>query len=340
LASESTFSFRQGFPALALALTLLPGCDLLPPEYEKYWVQAQREAIVLLASITGTKLPGPRASASPSPSSSPAVVADGSSDYGSQNARNAKANAEFLHEVYRVVFNREPKDRSEFGNLVDSMNQGASIEGMYNGFTHSADYRKLELINSAASPEALRTFGEELALLESELPTPTDPETLVTPPGEEPGSVHAAEKPKADGVNVIEYGKPAQPGVTATPAPTASAVTAPAGGVMSPEVKALSERYIKAFVGTSIFTLKRVIGDEALRVLSAKKDSGEKLALWYSRWVGHMASRNVDFGIALRNNPDEQFHYKWALTAGEDKLKWEVLNRLHRVLNDANRQKQ
>ena len=77
-----------------------------------------------------------------------------------------------------------------------------------------------------------------------------------------------------------------------------------------------------------------------MTLMTVKKEYPEKMALWYSRWVVHMASRNVDFGVALRNKPDEAFHYKWALTAAEDRLKWEVLNRVHRVLNEANRQKQ
>jgi hypothetical protein len=94
------------------------------------------------------------------------------------------------------------------------------------------------------------------------------------------------------------------------------------------------------FVGASIFTLKRVLGDEAIKVMAAKAEYKEKFALWYSKWVVHMASRNVDFGIGLRNKPDEAFHYKWAVEASPEKLKWEVLNRLHRVLNEANRQKQ
>lgn len=289
-----------------MLMTFLSGCDAIPPEYEKYWVQLQKEWAAMLTVLTGGKAPG--AQASPKPSEAPNPVAE---DFSSQNARNAKSNAELLHEVFVVVFIREPKDRGEFGSLVDSMNQGASIEGMYNGFTHSSDYRRLELANAGASPEALQAFGEELAILEAELPTPVEFDAQAAP----------VDKPHADGVNVIEYGKAPQSGTRV-------------------DIKALSDKYTKQFVGASIYTLKRILGDEALRVITVKKEYPEKLALWYSKWVVHMAARGVDYGIALRNKPDEQFHYKWALSAGEDRVKWEVLNRVHRLLNEANRQKQ
>jgi hypothetical protein len=295
-------------------------------------VQLQKEWDALIVALSGGKPP----MAQPSPSPTP------SEEFGSKNARDAKVNAELLHEVYKVVFQREPKDRAEFGTLVDSMNQGASLEGMYNGFTHSTDYRKLETANSGASPEALQAFGEELAILEAELPTPVEFDNEATQPLAAAGE-GAAPPPTpvstlhADGVNVIEYGKVPEPGVTTAPTSEPKAV-ASAGA--KPDIKVLADRYTKQFVGASIFTLKRVLGDEALRVVAEKKEYPEKLALWYSKWVVHMAVRGVDFGISQRNKPDEEFHYKWALTAGEDRVNWEVLNRVHRVLNEANRQKQ
>ena len=73
----------------------------------------------------------------------------------SDAAAQAKENSELLQEVMRVVFNREPRDRAEFGTLLDTLNQGASIEGIYNGFTHSSDYRKIEVGNPGAKPDAL-----------------------------------------------------------------------------------------------------------------------------------------------------------------------------------------
>ncbi|MGK5082413.1 hypothetical protein WDW37_03830 [Bdellovibrionota bacterium FG-1] len=267
----------------------LSGCDVIPPEYEKQWIRLQKEWNAFVTVLSGGS--SPLAKSSPSPAAS-SVGGDGI--LGSPNAKMAKANAELLQEVYRIVFMHDPKDRSEFGSLVDSLNQGASFEGIYNGFVHSTEYRKVEMTNTGSSPEALKLFGEELALLEMELPKPIEFDSSQ-------GEVNRA----------------AEVNGSATPV----------------DAKALADRYTKQFVGASIYTLKRILGDEALRVMSVKREYPEKMAHWYSQWVIHMVSRGVDFGVSLRNSPDEQFHYKWALSASEDRVKWEVLNRLHRLIN-------
>ncbi len=209
-------------------------------------------------------------------------------------AKKSKANSEIFHEMFVVVFMREPKDRSEFGNWVDTLNQGASLEGVYNGLTHSEDYRRLEKTSPKASEKAVKAFREEITLLEIELSIPTQ---------------------------------------------------------------------LENFGLASLFTLKRVLSDEALKVLAAKNNVNKaalavngavvpaanpssakneesprvKLAGWYSKWAVHMAQKNVDFGVALRNKPDEAFHFKWATEVSEDQIVWEVLNRLHRILNEANK---
>jgi hypothetical protein len=115
--------------------------------------------------------------------------------------------------------------------------------------------------------------------------------------------------------------------------PTPSASSSP-----SPEVlqKALEDQYLKVFVGASIFTLKRVLCDEAMKVIASKNQYREKLGIWYSKWVGHMAQYHIDFGIGLRNQSDEDFHYQWAMKTSDDRIIWEVLNRLHRLLNEFN----
>jgi hypothetical protein len=300
--------------ALAAAAMLLSACDVIPPELEGGYLKLQRAFNAFVAGRSGAApRPAPSVSAGPSPSPPPASLAEA-------GARGAKANAELLHEIYQVVFLREPKDRAEFGSLVDSMNQGASLEGMYNGFVHSDEYRRLETAGTSASPGALKVFGEELARFESEFPTPVEFDEQGVP----------VKGSGADGVHVIEYGKP--------PRPAASPGAKPS---MSPEQRAaLAARYSAQFVGAPIYALKRILGDEALRVIEVKKAYPERLARWFSLWVVHMAGYKVDFGIAQRNLADESFHYQWALSAGEDRITWEVLNRVHRLLNEANRVKQ
>lgn len=307
------------FIALSIACAGLTACDWLPQEYKPHWTQFKREWDAMVVVLQGGESPLAKASpqvaqASPSPG-----VPQG--EYASFDANRAKVNAEILQEMFRVVLLRDPKDRAEFGSYVDTLNQGASLEGVYNGYTHSNDYRKLELTYSGASSEALTAFAQELAELELELPEPKMFD-------------EKAAKPLA---------MPVQPGVDIIPA---KAQELKFGAQPSPQpsskwdAKALADQYSKTFVGASIFTLKRLIGDEALELVTSKKDSPEKLALWYSQWAVRKCARNVDFGLALRNKADEQFHYQWALSAGEDRIKWEVLNRLHRILNEANRQKQ
>lgn len=230
-----------------------------------------------------------------------------------QAARLSKMNSELLREVYLTVLLQDSPDRAEFGSLVDTLNQGASFEGVYNGFTHSARYREYEMRKKGASAAALRVFSEELAILELELPEPTQFDETSAQPLRRPDFPTGEERPSFDAP------------MRAAPSPKA------------PDPKALAELYARQFVGASIFTLKRVIGDEVFKVMATKREYREKLALWYARWVVRVANeRRVDYGLPLRNLADEKFHYKWALDASVDRIQWEILNRLHRILNQAN----
>lgn len=311
----------------------------------RYWQQLQKEIDALLIVLKGGQ--SPLAKGSPAPTGSPSPAAPtvaGGLDGGAQ----AKMNAELLQEMYRIVLIREPKDRSEFGSLVDTLNQGASFEGIYNGFTHSSDYRQMEHANPGASPEALKVFAAELAELEAELPVQTEfteksalPLASTVQPGlEGEGSGQAVAAPGSEGVSVVEFGKKAEPSAAS------AAVASPASESMTPasptpfDKAAAEPKYRQLFIGASVYTMKRVLGDEALRVVEVKREYPEKFALWYGKWVVRICGRDVDFGVGLRNKADEQFHYNWALKASPDRLQWEVLNRLHRVLNDANKQKQ
>ena len=232
---------------------------------------------------------------------------------------NDNANAELLREMFLVVFQREPSDISEFNGYVSAMNQGASLEGIYNGLAHSSDYRKLEQGNPGASIEALNVFCEELTGFELQLTVPTE----FTPASAQP----LAAPVMPDGSTHDEYDE-------ATPEPEESRLRKPV------KKEQLIHTYSKQFGGASIFTLKRVLGDEALKVIEEKKRLGSLLSRWYADWVVSIGQRNINFGLELRNKPDEKFHYQWALTAERDRLTWEVLNRVHRVLNESNRQNQ
>lgn len=100
------------------------------------------------------------------------------------------------------------------------------------------------------------------------------------------------------------------------------------------------------FRQASIYTLKRVLANEALKVMEAKEGidrpvgtehaaPSANLVSWYSQWASRLAMRKVDFGLSLRNSPDPLFHSQWAAHAPRDRLTWEVLNRVHRLLDFA-----
>jgi hypothetical protein len=275
---------------------LLAGCEL--PEPVQGWV----------ASLTGgtpaSKTVAPTVSASPS-----------LEEAIQRSARRAQSNAEFLQEMFRVVLLKEAQGNPEFTALLDTLNQGATLEGVYNGLVHSAAYRELEASSAPASPAVLRAFAEELAALELELPERTLFDAM-------------SGKPLAK----IEMPTGSESAASAAAAAAAKAEAA-APQKAAGSAKDLANEYMKVFVGASHYTLKRVIGDEALKVVAAKTAKKTELVEWYVKFVTVLAERKVDFGLELRNKPDREFHLGWAMTASLDKLQWEVLNRLHRVMN-------
>jgi hypothetical protein len=187
------------------------------------------------------------------------------------------------------------------------LNQGGTLEGVFNGFAHSADFRQLETATPGTTPAALRAFAEELNAIESELPVRT-------------AFTRESARPLAP---VVAPDRIRPRAARARPAPAASA---------SPERWVTD--YVTTFAGASRFTLKRVLADEALKLIDFKRSiAPETLAEWYGNWVARICGRGVDFGLELRNKADAPFHRAWARTAAPDRLTWEVLNRLLRVIN-------
>lgn len=90
----------------------------------------------------------------------------------SPEARFSKENAEILAEMIRVVFLREPRDPESFQAYHSSLNQGASLEGILNGLTHSSGYRELEESSPAANPLAKAFFVDELLRIQSGMEKP------------------------------------------------------------------------------------------------------------------------------------------------------------------------
>jgi len=82
--------------------------------------------------------------------------------------------------------------------------------------------------------------------------------------------------------------------------------------------------------------MKRVLGDWALRVMTLRlEESPERMRDWYADFAARASKKGVDFGLGLRNESSRELHRKWADQATDDQIRWEVLNRLHRILNAA-----
>lgn len=229
--------------------------------------------------------------------------------------RAAQVHAELLSEMYQVVFLSQPQDRARFGSFVDSLNQGASFEGIYNGFVHSSGYRSLEEKFPGSSLQALSFFVDEILKIQSEMKQPTEFNEASALPLARP--VEMVEDTGAvQGVGeALNFGK-------------------------KKSSKAIKEdarqRLTRIFKKSSVYTLKRVLGDEALQLILEKQADREKLASWYGLNAARWAEMKVDFGLSQRNQADARFHRDWAMTAEVDRLSWEVLNRLHRLVNAKN----
>jgi hypothetical protein len=214
--------------------------------------------------------------------------------------------AQIVQEMIRVLLRKEPKDGREFSGFLSLLEQGVSLEGIYNGITHSSNYRELEL-KGPASPGALKAFAREMLLFQSALLQPTAFSSSAALPLSKPVDLGATSG------DVQEFGR-----------------------ANDPKICVSENDFAAVFAKSSFFTLKRVLSDQAIQVFSFHAGEREKLATWYSRWAGKLAESGVDFGLEPRNRKDESFHYQWAMANSNDRVLWEVLNRINRVLNEVN----
>jgi hypothetical protein len=96
-----------------------------------------------------------------------------------------------------------------------------------------------------------------------------------------------------------------------------------------------TQKYEDKFKSASIYTMKRILGEEALRVSELKTDR-DVFATWYAHFTVDLIEKGVSSGTPLRDKADFQFHHDWALKAPMDRANWEILNRIHRAMNAAN----
>jgi hypothetical protein len=240
------------------------------------------------------------------PSPSPAQNAEASA---------VKANAELLAEMYQVTFNqKEIEDQAQFSSLVSSLNQGASLEGIYRGLVMGSRYRVLESKAKAASPDAIKVFAVEMSELQSAMKNPTH-----------------FNKDTAKQFPSIDFPEGAD---DSTPDSYTFGETKDENGAEVKKDKTqVAEELLQNFIGATPFTLKRVLAEEVMKKIDEMKDSPADLAQWYAGLVVHLSSANTDFGLPQRNSSDFDFHSRFARTMSVDRVKWEVLNRYHRIIN-------
>ena len=275
-----------------------------------------------------------------------------------------KPNADLLTEMFQVVFQKpEIEDKPLFTSLVSSLNQGASLEGIYNGLVLGATYRGMESKGSAAIPAAIKFFVAELSELQVGMKSPTlynkDMPKLVPtisyPAGMHPKaaglpkpkdeSIPSAAKTEAiggDGPDSLSFGETPKPTVKLAPSPTPTPEVSV--GQSSNSEQALvkktqrenADELFEVFIVATPLTLKRVLCDEVMKKIDEMKDSPDMLAQWYAGFAVRMVPNNIDFGLPLRNSGDFDLQLSFAKTKSIDQLKWEVVNRYQRVLNKLN----
>ncbi len=322
--------FSIGF---ILSMGILSGCSGVPGggSPEGFAEQIKKEWATILRVLPGGR----------SQEAAPKVVVSARASVPPESRH--QAHAELLREMFLVIFRLEPREGDLFSSYLASLDQGSSFEGIYNGFTHSAHYRDLETRNPGPVPErALVFFVEQLADIEMLLPEKTNFTARSAEPLAPMMSMSEMElgagtedgqkiQGQTAGVSVVEFGKKKK---KSHPKAT-EVLTAPT------DPMALAKYYQKIFEKASVYTLKRVLSDEALKLIETMKSSSpEGLSRWYGTWAAGMNRYGVTYGLVLRSRADANFHEQWALKAEPDALTWEVLNRIHRTLNQLQQQEQ
>ena len=217
--------------------------------------------------------------------------------------------AQVLQEMIRVVERRAVADPRTSLPLVDAWEAGATVEGLYRGRVWSSEYRAWEESSGLAPRRAVQTFVREALGFE---------ECLGRPASWTDQSARPLARPTGLGESSGDSG------IKPLPLPVGL------------ERRAALERL---FSQASVFTLKRLLGELALECVEELERQG-RLNDWYAEWATRLAAESgqggaaVDFGLAQRNRSDVAFHRTWAREASLDRIHWEVLNRVHRILNE------
>jgi hypothetical protein len=100
-----------------------------------------------------------------------------------------------------------------------------------------------------------------------------------------------------------------------------------------PKTVASNEGYVKEYLNAPLFTLKRVLGEKVLEEAAKRKADSENLAAWYAPFAAKWSRIGIPLGNESRMRGDEGFHFTWAKENTLGLVQWELLNRVHRILN-------
>ena len=92
-------------------------------------------------------------------------------------------------------------------------------------------------------------------------------------------------------------------------------------------------QYVKEKSDASFFTLKKEFGERILREIELRKNNRKELSKWFATLASRWAKLEIDFGLTERNKREFDFHEDWAMENSVGLLQWEILNRVHRIMN-------
>ena len=287
----------------------------------------------LIELITGPELVVQEAPTPvPTPDNSLSLLPDLSTPTPASGILQVKCSAEMITEMFQVIFQKtEIEDKALYSSLVSTLEQGASLEGIYNGLVFGPRYRLLESKAKAASPESIKFFAKELTEVQKGMMSPTVFTNELTK------LVPSINNPMAHAHNTLGVLGKAQEKATPipTPPPLPTTLSSPADAVAKAPTQTVEEM-LNNFIGVTPFTLKRMLCDEAMKKIDELKNSPTELAQWYAGVAVRMSGYNVEFGLPARNSSDFDSYVPVAKTMSPDQMKWEVLNRYQRVMNQLN----
>lgn len=235
--------------------------------------------------------------------------------------RKLKAQSEILSEMHKVVLKAPLKDRKKYAGLLGALEEGASLEGIYRGFVSTPEYRELEKRGPRASGDVFERFvtllmDAQLSLPEARILMPQDGD-----PPKRLGYQHLVNPKRGTNEGTL---------LKAHLELYRKALKSARSG----NAQKLDALYREIFSRSSIYTLKRILSDEVLRLMDSMKNHPIRMAEWYSNFAVTSTAYQIDFALEPRNSAEADMHRKWALKAEYEQVVWEVLNRIHRLLEN------